>query len=385
MSFNFNNTYQCLSCPLHTPKEAYFFFPSKEQEIFINPEDSTKIQRFIFWKPSYNLYTDYEKGKMKEFYNYYKENNGKEQFFFPKDFTVDEYLRNIQCGYWDNAKIMKSIQNYISYRNPYESDSYNKVFESGVIYMHGLTSSFSPILILRVGQFKELTEKIEVKDFLAAIDKFMSYLIKHFFIPGQVERWHMIIDCKNFKMPKGNMLKEGISVLQGKYLCRLARLYFLNTNVMMNYLWKGISFFIDEDTKKKFNILENNDLTPMLEDINLSQIEQKYGGKAKDVEDYSFPFILPGGDITAGKEKGKIISESEYVNLCKENKISVVSPYISSSYPELQDFDNTKNYFSENFDKPEKEKEKDKKTAVAELETDEPLAGRCQCSACSIF
>lgn len=409
MNFDFQKKYECPQCPVHQRKEAYYFFPDEKEEIKTFEDDPTRVQRFIFWKNSLSDYTKFEQDKLKEFIQYFLDNNKapaaikeaptkedppKEEpkqeapqlkkaeddaIVIPKDLLLEELIRVIQCGAFDNPKIMKSLRSYLTYRVPIaENDKYMEIVKTGLIYQNGITANFSPILIFKIFLLKELQEKYNLPDVLAFIDRFMFYLIEHFFIPGQVERWHMIVDLKNFAMPKINLLKEAVGVLQGKYICRLAKMYFINANVAMKYMFNLVKNFIDADTQKKFIFLDKENADELFRDINKSQIEEKYGGNAKDIEDYSCPFNMPEGNNLVDESKGKIITEEEYVKLCGKKRVSKISPYICEKYPSYKEIGEKLVYCSDLFIKDETNEGKEI------FEGQESLANRCQCS-CSIF
>ena len=110
---DFDKEYNCLDCPIHIKQEAYFYFPNKKEEILEMPEEN-KVQRFIFWKKSLNDYTEFEIKKFNEFVEYYQKYTpleGDEQLIIPKDFTLEEAIRCIQCGHFDNEKIINKTKN----------------------------------------------------------------------------------------------------------------------------------------------------------------------------------------------------------------------------------------------------------------------------------
>lgn len=66
MTMNLTNTFTCLKCPIHTPKEAYYYFPSEDNEYVLNPS-TKKPRRLIFEKVNPDDYLPYEKEKYNEY------------------------------------------------------------------------------------------------------------------------------------------------------------------------------------------------------------------------------------------------------------------------------------------------------------------------------
>ena len=84
-------------------------------------------------------------------------------------------------------------------------------------------------------------------------------------------------------------------------------------------------------------------MSEVFEIINEEQVEQRFGGKAPNVVPGSnrlFPPILPSENYHRNKEK-ELISELEYKELYKENKLSVVGEYYSEKW-RLEEEENVK-------------------------------------------
>lgn len=46
----------------------------------------------------------------------------------------------------------------------------------------------------------------------------------------------------------------------------------------LSFLWRIIKAFLHEDTAKKINFIDEQEVAPLLEYTNPSQLEKKYGG-----------------------------------------------------------------------------------------------------------
>lgn len=172
-----------------------------------------------------------------------------------------------------------------------------------------------------------MNAKHPLEHFTRATEVFMKYLKEHFFIPGQVENWVMIADIRSvsFMKPPTDLIKV-FKFLQIQYLCRLYVLYVFGMNTILNFCWNLIKGIVDEGTAKKFINSEN--ASQHFSHINRAQIEDKFGGKAKNIPYYlELPFLLPSSDYLLEK-KESIVTEEQYRQLSKEKKLCVVSPYL---------------------------------------------------------
>lgn len=66
-------------------------------------------------------------------------------------------------------------------------------------------------------------------------------------------------------------------------------------------VWKSLSYFIDANTNRKVNIVSTNTCPAMLELIAPNQLEEQFGGTAKNKEVGEFwPPCLPDVDCGVG-------------------------------------------------------------------------------------
>ena len=198
--------------------------------------------------------------------------------------------------------------------------------------MHGLDINYCPILVCNVKIFMDIIDKYPIENFICSIDKIISYLMDHFFIPGQIENWVVITDLKDVSIwdPPLKLLKI-FEFLQTKYIFRLKYLYIYNMDTILNFCFNIIKNLIDERTSNKIRFIRNqNDINDIvLTNIHSSQIERKYGGDANNlINDLEFPFILPSNEYQIQENRKEIISEEEYIKRFKNNEICVLSPYL---------------------------------------------------------
>jgi hypothetical protein len=320
---------ECPNCTIHTPKESYYFIPSERDEFkydIFNPEN---INRFIFEKKNKSLYLSYENIKYNNFQNYLKTHS----IIIPKDIKESDIRRYLQSSYYNEEKTYSKITQNINYKIPSLSfNLYEEIISSRFLYMHGLDINYCPILIANGKIFLSLIDKYPIEYFICAIDKIISYLIKHFFIPGQIENWIVIADLNEVSIwdPPLKLLKI-FEFLQIKYIFRLKYLYIYGMDSILNFCYNIIKSLIDERTTNKIKFINNqNDINDIvLSNIHSSQIERKYGGDCDNlINNLKFPFILPNNDYQIEKFRKEIISEDEYLNKVKKDELCVISPYL---------------------------------------------------------
>ena len=80
-------------------------------------------------------------------------------------------------------------------------------------------------------------------------------------------------------------MKKIFSFLQDNFKSRLHRMYVMNTPIAIYYTWKIIKGFLDEVTVQKIRFSKENFDDEMWTHINKNQVEEKFGGNAKTLED----------------------------------------------------------------------------------------------------
>lgn len=131
MTLNLSKSFTCLKCPIHTPKEAYYFFPSPEDEYVIN-QSTKKPRRLIFEKVNSDEYLPYEKEKYNEFMNYYIKNHQK-KFSFPEYWTRTETMKCLQSTGFEMDKCIEKVKAQLEY--PMPKIIYEEYEEISFMYM----------------------------------------------------------------------------------------------------------------------------------------------------------------------------------------------------------------------------------------------------------
>ena len=147
----------------------------------------------------------------------------------------------------------------------------------------------------------------------------IEYILNNLFLPGKVENYVVIIDVNNLgvsQIPKATLGKV-ISCLSKGYKYRTKRMFVLNTSFGVRLAWKVMESFMAEHTRKKMQLSDKNTTPDLIEAFHPSQLEQKYGGTAKNVTSNYWPPIMPSSDY--GHDEDDLMSEGEYEELMNKN------------------------------------------------------------------
>ena len=334
----------CPNCTVHAPREAYFFIPKLENQMIYYPNNPKKSLRLIFEKKDPEDYLPHEREAFSGFQQYFSEN----RIELPEYWTESETRKCIQAENFNFHKALEKMKSCINYQVPKKDfNSIRDILSSGMIYMHGLDCNYRPIICIIVSRFVKIMDIYPIDNFIYAIYVFINYLSKHIFIPGQVENWIMIADMSNvsFWKPPTKILKI-FNFLQNKYLCRLSSLHIYGMNYVLTMCWKIVKKLIDERTAQKFNFISGEDdiKNLVLNNINPTQLEQRFGGEAQDVgEDLDFPFLLPSSEYQVDdRNEDQIVTEEEYIKLVNEDKLVTISPYLIQE-GKINNIDNVNN------------------------------------------
>ena len=141
-----------------------------------------------------------------------------------------------------------------------------------------------------------------------------EYAANHMLIPGQIENWVMITNSRHVSMLfLPSEMKKVINVMSDNYRSKL----------YINY------------------IIDIHDGT-MTKQIRRDNIEEKFGGTAKDLipgKDNLFPPAMPKTKCLLDNEKEVeiLISKEEYLTRMKNKTIDTISPYVIQEIKEEEE------------------------------------------------
>ena len=281
-----------------------------------------KQTRRIFYIPL-EEYTDDEKQKLIELYEYCKKQNYKisknnkgGKFYYPNIF------RQLQGSDFDIEKSFDEIRKEIIFKNeklPIElNDDFINIFNSGCIYIHGRDNAYRPLIIFNPGMFNSLQQSKETWSKFGIY--LLEFLVNKCLVPSRVENWNIIVDFGSLNMTDiPYTLKDIFSSFKGIYRCRLYKLYLLNMNFIFNFVWNIVKMIMGPTLEAKACNVDANDgsYDKLFQCINRSQVEKKYGGTAENLkpgEYYPLTFASDNYFCNDNKDENK---EKEEIDLDK--------------------------------------------------------------------
>lgn len=155
-------------------------------------------------------------------------------------------------------------------------------------------------------------------------------------LPGQIENWMVL--CDMCRLGLGNIsissLKQVMGILQVNYKCRLGNNFIVNTPKSLWVVWSCVKPFVDEITIEKVKIAKGLHSDEMLAMFNPGQVEEKYGGKAKNLTNYWPPTVPDSPFAVPGKLSLLTEKDSYFQHYSKEDTIEDDSSEIIEKYEE---------------------------------------------------
>ena len=147
----------------------------------------------------------------------------------------------------------------------------------GFFYPCGRDKNFRPILVINATLFNEKEMDIAFKATLYVHEQ----IINQCFIPGQVENWIVIYDLGGMGVSDIpiSAIKGSSQRISQNYGGRLYKMYVVNAPGTIYFTWKIVSAFLDPVTVDKIKINKTNTDKSMFDNIDPSQVEQKFGGQ----------------------------------------------------------------------------------------------------------
>jgi hypothetical protein len=326
--------------------EAFMYFPTNQEIIEFDERNPNASNRKIFeGSVQYNFFEETKLKELKEAIEKFNKKQAKSCSPKLSPLKDGEMLRFLQASYFDITKTLEMITNHIEWKKTIAfqkvSDKTIEILNIGLIYIHGRDCRFRPIINISAKTFEKYKNIYSFSEIEMAFIYLMEYILENLLIPGQVENWDVIIDCKDVYITSiPAELQSIISHLQNNYPCRLFILYIVNISANLDFLWGSIKPLLDGVTGKKFKLLKSSTTKEIFTYINPFHIERKLGGKAADLNQRFFPGYVPGHDsILEGEKKSNILLDFEsYKKLVKSKTKIAHCPYLDT-IPEFVESD----------------------------------------------
>jgi len=291
------------------PQDAHLFFPA-EKEKFAG--EGKKLIRWVF--EGETTYEPFENQQLDLLYEEFKKQN----VTLPDTWRRSDSLKFLIACSFDINKAIKGIQEYVAWRHatlPIElTPQILDYLNSGFLYMHGRDHRFRPILVLNCYKIDPKTVDIDL--LLLTMGYFLEYVIHNMLLPGQVERWVFIEDLKGMGITSIPFaaLSKILSFLQNNFRSRLHKMYIMNSPTSLYFSWKMIKPLLEETTTAKINFSKDNKNEDLWKHTNKSQVEQRFGGTAANIDQDYWPPKCPSSEyyIATDKPQEFLITKDAY-------------------------------------------------------------------------
>eukprot|EP00826_Nyctotherus_ovalis_P056289 TRINITY_DN756_c0_g1_i6.p1 TRINITY_DN756_c0_g1~~TRINITY_DN756_c0_g1_i6.p1 ORF type:complete len:350 (-),score=73.29 TRINITY_DN756_c0_g1_i6:163-1212(-) len=156
----------------------------------------------------------------------------------------------------------------------------------------------------------------------------MEHAINYMLLPGRVENWIVIVDFQDAGMlsvPK-SMMEHIIYSFQNNYRGRLARMFILNTSMMVQALWMIAKGFLDPVTQTKVTLTSSPTCPELLELAHKDQLAKEYGGCA-ELPEKAWPPSFPKGRVR--DDESDYVTEEELKRLVVGNPKVIPPPSLA--------------------------------------------------------
>ena len=161
--------------------------------------------------------------------------------------------------------------------------------KKGYFYPCGRDKNFRPILVFNATLF----DPKDIEGATLATIYVHEEIIGKMFLPGQVENWVVIYDLGGMGVTDIPMsaIKGSSQKMSQNYGGRLYKMFVVNAPGTIYFTWKIVSAFLDPVTVDKIKISKTNTEKHLFDNIDPSQVEQKYGGKQPNRENFWYIIV----------------------------------------------------------------------------------------------
>ena len=205
------------------------------------------------------------------------------------------------------------------------------------MHTFGRDHQFRPLLICQPYILQQCLNLFSGDDIYNASIFICQYMCNYMMIPGQIENWIMIVNMERTSILSiPDSVKKLMSSLSDYFISRLYRCYILGLNTFLKMIYRLICNFVEKTTVEKVIILDDKNDPRKNQDINPENLEERFGGKAPDleynIENSLFPPKMPTNNFLLDNENPKdiLITEEQYIEKYNAGEIPLrsASPYI---------------------------------------------------------
>ncbi len=263
-------------------KELFLKNLEKVRKIFRNRYDiDVQENKYKLIKGNEVYYYDSEIVK-----NLMKNNDLIHRFLFSKNLDLKEAYKM-----FDNMMLWRKLYE-VDLCNTWKFKNYDNIKELYPRYWHSYSKQGYPVCIEKPGEvnLNELLKITTIDDMLRLYTFDMEYMVHQEFNNASIKTGRKIskvlsiVDLNNIKVQNINTefykyFKQMVQIGQNNYPEITYKIYLVNVTGVFDFVWKFISRWVNERTRKKIIVLKKGNLEPLLEDINPENLPVEYGGR----------------------------------------------------------------------------------------------------------
>ena len=241
---------------------------------------------------------------------------------------------------FNNYKVNKAI-NFIKIHHSIKSKINQKnvlpLLNHGFVYIHRRDKMKRPNVILNIMKFDETRKKSSVTDLTHCILFLCDFVIENYLFIGQVEKFNLIIDIKDWKGNFNDNFKGISNTIINYFPLRIHCVYVINCDDLNVLMWSLLGMSVSRLRVKAFKI----DNRGYLNELGKDSLEEKYGGDCDNVEGEFFP---PKGITELDSPTSPIKEKTENIErpeseIEDEVRAEIISEVDSSKKDALIDFE----------------------------------------------
>ena len=196
-----------------------------------------------------------------------------------------------------------------------------------MIHVAGRDRLFRPILIIRYKIIVNMKPQPQVNDLIGAALMTFLFIDKYMTENGSIENIVQIGDFDGTRISAMPVkLMKGI----GQFLTQFARgkqrvIFMLSAPKTISFIWNTVKYILDENTQQKVQFTTSNVNPNLLKMCHPSQLEERYGGTAKNrVDGEYWPPRMNSTTYGYGDETD--MTDVQSLKSSEMMKMSVVDP-----------------------------------------------------------
>lgn len=158
------------------------------------------------------------------------------------------------------AAITRDVIHHLEWRQtnvplPKLTNKTLNLLNKGILYIHGRSKDFYPIIVL---DFKRLSEMLKNKEidegvFCSLYNYIALYIINNMTLPGQVEKWITICNINKFQIKELpiHMFKGCAEELGTNNVERCRSQFVVNLSWVQNAIARFLQSFLDADVRSR--------------------------------------------------------------------------------------------------------------------------------------